>query len=71
MGIRPAQGRFLTVEGLDANARVELAKERRQYLSISQRSLDYLLANGNLNVRRIGSRALIPIAELRRYTRLC
>ncbi len=41
-----------------------------QYLSISQRSLDYLLANGELNVRRIGSRVLIPIAELQRYARL-
>ena len=41
-----------------------------QYLSVSQRSLDYLLANGELNVRRIGSRVLIPIAELQRYARL-
>ncbi len=26
-----------------------------QYLSISKRSLDYLLANGELSIRRIGS----------------
>jgi len=38
-----------------------------QYLSISQRSLDYLLSNRELNVRRIGSRVLIPISELQRY----
>jgi hypothetical protein len=41
-----------------------------QYLSISQRSLDYLLANGDLNVRRIGTRVLIPISELQRYARV-
>jgi excisionase family DNA binding protein len=41
-----------------------------QYLSISQRSLDYLLANGDLNVRRIGKRVLIPISELQRYARV-
>ncbi|MBW8870149.1 MAG: helix-turn-helix domain-containing protein [Acidobacteriales bacterium] len=38
-----------------------------QYLSISQRSLDYLLSNRELNVRRIGSRVLIPMSELHRY----
>jgi excisionase family DNA binding protein len=38
-----------------------------QYLSISQRSLDYLLANGELVARRIGARVLIPLAELQRY----
>ena len=41
-----------------------------QYLSISQRSLDYLLAHGELNVRRIGSRVLIPLSELQRYARI-
>lgn len=38
-----------------------------QYLSISQRSLDYLLAHGELNTRRIGARILIPLAELKRF----
>lgn len=41
-----------------------------QYLSISQRSLDYLLANGDLSARRIGTRVLIPISELQRYARV-
>jgi excisionase family DNA binding protein len=41
-----------------------------QYLSISQRSLDYLVANGELNIRRIGARVLIPISELQRYARV-
>jgi excisionase family DNA binding protein len=40
-----------------------------QYLSISQRSLDYLLAHGELHTRRIGSRMLIHISELQRYAR--
>jgi excisionase family DNA binding protein len=44
-------------------------RDAAQYLSISQRSLDYLLANGELNVRRIGSRVLIPLSELQRYAR--
>jgi excisionase family DNA binding protein len=38
-----------------------------QYLSISQRSVDYLIANGELHVRRIGTRVLIPNSELQRY----
>jgi excisionase family DNA binding protein len=59
--------------------RVEMPPEQRllvdrrnaaQYLSISQRSLDYLLANGELNTRRIGTRVLIPISELQRFARI-
>ncbi len=42
-------------------------RKAAQYLSISQRSLDYLLANGELHTRRIGARVLIPISELQRY----
>lgn len=38
-----------------------------QYLSISQRSLDYLLAHGELAMRRIGTRTLIPLAELKKF----
>lgn len=38
-------------------------------LSISIRSLDYLVANKQLVVRRIGSRVLIPMGELRRLSR--
>lgn len=38
-----------------------------QYLSISQRSLDYLLAHGELAIRRIGTRTLIPLAELKKF----
>jgi excisionase family DNA binding protein len=44
-------------------------REAARMLSISQRSIDYLVANKQLNVRRIGGRVLIPVNELRRYAR--
>ncbi len=44
-------------------------KEAADLLSISARALDYLVANRQLTTRRIGSRVLIPIAELQRFAR--
>lgn len=44
-------------------------REAAHMLSISQRSLDYLVAAKELTARRIGSRVLISIVELRRYAR--
>ncbi len=44
-------------------------REAAHMLSISQRSLDYLVAAKELTARRIGSRVLISITELRRYAR--
>ena len=44
-------------------------EEAAQLLSISQRALDYLLANRRLPTRRIGGRVLIPLADLRKYAR--
>ncbi len=44
-------------------------REAAHMLSISQRSLDYLVASKELTARRIGSRVLIAIADLRRYAR--
>jgi excisionase family DNA binding protein len=44
-------------------------EEAAQLLSISQRALDYLLANRRLPTRRIGGRVLIPVADLRKYVR--
>ena len=38
-----------------------------QLLSISQRGLDYLIANRKLPTRRIGGRVLVPVADLRKY----
>ncbi len=38
-------------------------------LSISCRALDYLVANKQLLIRRIGTRVLIPVAELRKFSR--
>lgn len=43
--------------------------EAAQMLSISQRGLDYLIANRRLPTRRIGGRVLIPVADLRKYAR--
>jgi hypothetical protein len=39
-------------------------KEAARQLSISTRSLDYLIAGKKLDIRRIGSRILIPHEEL-------
>jgi excisionase family DNA binding protein len=61
-----------TVRSVQIPTEQRLLIDRRnaaQYLSISQRSLDYLLAHGELHTRRIGSRVLIPISELQRYAR--
>ena len=43
--------------------------EAAQMLSISRRSLDYLVAQRALQTRRIGARVLIPVAELKRFSR--
>lgn len=39
-------------------------------LSLSVRSIDYLLADRQLKFRRIGGRVLIPISELERFARM-
>jgi excisionase family DNA binding protein len=44
-------------------------QEAAALLSISQRSLDYLIANKVLTTRRIGSRVLIPVLDLQRFAR--
>ena len=69
---------FSNVERKKSSGRVTVApdakllvsrEEAAQLLSISQRGLDYLIANQRLPTRRIGGRVLIPVAELRRYAR--
>jgi excisionase family DNA binding protein len=45
-------------------------QEAAALLSISQRSLDYLIANKVLMTRRIGSRVLIPAHDLHRFARV-
>jgi excisionase family DNA binding protein len=44
-------------------------RQAAQSLSISLRTLDYLIAGGKLTMRRIGRRALIEPAELERFSR--
>jgi len=41
--------------------------EAAEMLSISCRALDYLVANKQLIIRRIGSSVLIPVSALERY----
>jgi hypothetical protein len=41
--------------------------EAAALLSISQRSLDYLVATKVISVRRIGSRVLIPVRDLQSF----
>jgi len=43
-------------------------EEAALMLSISTRALDYLVAKKQLIVRRIGSRVLIPVADLRKFS---
>jgi hypothetical protein len=43
--------------------------EAAQMLSISCRALDYLIGKKQLNTRRIGSRVLIPMADLLHFCR--
>ena len=44
-------------------------EEAAQLLSISKRSVEYLVAARQLSTRRIGTRALIPIEEVRKFAR--
>ncbi len=43
--------------------------EAAQMLSISCRALDYLIGKKQLSIRRIGSRVLIPMADLLHLSR--
>jgi excisionase family DNA binding protein len=55
---------------ISPDARLLVSREEAaQLLSISQRGLDYLIANRQLPTRRIGGRVLIPVADLRKYAR--
>ena len=44
-------------------------QEAAGMLSISCRVLDYLIANKELTTRRIGTRVLIAVSDLRRFSR--
>ena len=44
-------------------------KEAAQLLSISRRSVEYLVATKKLSTRHIGARALIPIEDVRKFAR--
>ena len=56
--------------GISVDVKLLISRqEAAAVLSISQRALDYLVANKQLQVRRIGSRVLIPRSELLRFAR--
>ena len=44
-------------------------REAAQMLSISERAIDYLVSTKQLTTRRIGSRVLIPVTEVRKFVR--
>jgi excisionase family DNA binding protein len=44
-------------------------EEAAEMLSISRRAIDYLLSQKQLTFRRIGSRVLIPVSDLKRFSR--
>ena len=44
-------------------------KEAARQISVSIRSLDYIIASKQLDTRRIGKKVLIPHGELVRYAR--
>jgi excisionase family DNA binding protein len=44
-------------------------KDAAQALSISIRSVDYLIERGELPTKRIGKKVLIPAVDLRRFAR--
>ena len=44
-------------------------EEAADFLSISVRSVDYLISTGRLSTRRIGTRVLIPMEDVRRFAR--
>jgi len=45
-------------------------EEAAEILSISVRSVDYLVATGRLSPRRIGTRVLILLEEVRKFARV-
>ena len=44
-------------------------EEAAEMLSISRRAIDYLIAQKQLTFRRIGARVLIPVSDLKRFSR--
>ena len=57
-----------TVTAITSTRMLYDRKEAARQLSISVRSLDYLIAGRELETRRIGKKVLIPHASLVRYS---
>ena len=72
MGALPAapvsQNARIKFEGvMEVQSFLTAARRRLQCPSLSKHAIDYLISNRKLAVRRIGSRALVPFSELRRF----
>jgi excisionase family DNA binding protein len=59
----------VSVEVVPMNKLLVSQSEAAQLLSISKRSVEYLVATRQLSTRRIGTRALIPLEDVRRFAR--
>lgn len=69
-GVIPRSKKSPTRVGLSTDEKRLIGrKEAAELLSKSQRALDYLVANKQLQVRRIGTGVLIPRSEVHRFVR--
>lgn len=67
--LSPRARRRTSKNGVDPESRLLYdRKEAARQLSISVRSLDYLIAGGQLETRRIGKKVLIPRGSLARFS---
>lgn len=44
-------------------------RDAAQALSLSVRSIDYLISTARLSMRRVGSKVMVPASDLRRFAR--
>jgi excisionase family DNA binding protein len=70
-GPRQGKRKPLSKVSVPPHAKLLVGREEAAVrLSLSVRSVDYLLANKQLKFRRIGGRVLIPLPELERFARM-
>jgi excisionase family DNA binding protein len=68
--IQGTRARVVTTTMRPDVAKLLYSRQEAAYaLGISTRSVDYMIANKKLLVRRIGGRVLIPVSEVRRASR--
>jgi excisionase family DNA binding protein len=68
--IQGTRAKVVTTTLMPDIAKLLYSRQEAAYaLGISVRSVDYLIANKKLLVRRLGGRVLIPVSEVRRASR--